>query len=472
MEHIRKSIVQAQVWCTEHDPLLPSRVIDENEYSGTCFRVDPKLFPFGDKVLFLTNFHVCDNADNRLVHLRTAGMGKSALTGFVEAVVPQLDCAVISLQNKHEKWFMEDNPLDWVEKIAVAPLRKTRINTKTQKVSTIGFPQGLEEVLSSGWLAGRGSDDMDMLQLNISINSGNSGGPLCDKSGKVIGICTSTLVETEAIAFAVPIYSVLAYFAKFYDTPFGVFPQWGIQLMPMTDAFAVEFGIQRPGAVIRKIETGSSSAGKLKTGDVVHGIRSGDVDVQLDLFGLIHDETRGSKISINNTEFLMRLTPGDVSLDVTRGKRSLTIQVTPGIIEYKINENFKEWNPVETHTFGPVTIQNLSKSILTGELTAESVVELVEIMKRTNCMEEIIIVTHVKPRSYVSNMDVSLEFKVIEKIGRYKVKNMQHCITLLDSVRKRWERGEQERVCLGTTGGDIWLTLDHIYRGCKRKRQI
>ncbi len=101
MEHIRKAIVQAHVVCTEYDPLVPSRIIDENEYSGTCFRVDSSLFPFGEKVLFLTNFHVCDNADDRVVHLRTAGMGKNALTGYVEAVVPQLDCAVISLSEEH-----------------------------------------------------------------------------------------------------------------------------------------------------------------------------------------------------------------------------------------------------------------------------------------------------------------------------------------------------------------------------------
>ena len=105
--------------CTEYDIAVPSRIIDENEYSGTCFRVDHKLFPFGNKVLFLTNFHVCDNADDRIVHLRTAGIGKNALSGYVEAVVPVLDCAVISLRDTHDKWFLDDDPEDWIRKITI-----------------------------------------------------------------------------------------------------------------------------------------------------------------------------------------------------------------------------------------------------------------------------------------------------------------------------------------------------------------
>tara|TARA_B110000902_G_scaffold197419_1_gene223990 strand:+ start:2841 stop:4247 length:1407 start_codon:yes stop_codon:yes gene_type:complete len=468
MEHIRKAIVQAHVVCTEYDPLVPSRIIDENEYSGTCFRVDSSLFPFGEKVLFLTNFHVCDNADDRVVHLRTAGMGKNALTGYVEAVVPQLDCAVISLSEEHEKWFLDEDPQDWIDNITIAPLRTTRITTKTQKVSTIGFPQGLEEQLSSGWLAGRGSDDMDMLQLNISINSGNSGGPLFDKSGKVIGICTATLNESEAIAFAVPIYSVLNYFDKFYETPFGRFPQWGLDLMPMTDAFAEQFGIDRVGAVVHNVEEGSCCHNVLSKGDVLHSIESGSFKWELDRFGLIHDNTRGSKITINNTEFLMRLTPGDIHMDITR-KKPMTVSVMPTPIDYKVVDNYKEWNPIKTYSLGPITMQTLSKTLITGDnMPARKVVELVEILKKTKCMQELIIITHVKPRSYVNHLEVDAEFNIIHRIGRRKVKDMKHCIELMEDVKKRWEDGDQKRICIGTNKGDVWLTLGLL--GIKRKR--
>ena len=466
MEHIRTSIVQARVVCTEYDEQVPSRILGSSEYTGTCFRVDHRLFPFGEKVLFLTNFHVCDNADERRVHLRTASMGKNALTGYVEAVVPQLDCAVISVCQEHDRWYLDEDPREWIEAITVAPLCLDRISTTMHQVSTIGFPQGLEEQLSSGWLAGRGSDDMDMLQLNISINSGNSGGPLFDKNGKVIGICTATLNESEGIAFAVPIFSVLSYFEKYYESPFGRFPQWGFELMPMTDAFAEEYNIRSVGAVVNTV----IKRGVLQKGDVLHAIDNGNFRVELDRFGLIRDETRGSKITVHNTEFLMRLTPGKVKLVFTRKGVCSTVHCAPSVIDYKVVDTYREWNPPQWYAFGDMTLQSLSKNLLTDEaMTAEKLVDLVEHLKRTRCLKETVVVSYVKPGSYLSSLELPQEFDVVSKIGRCRVRGMEHCRELLEDVRVRWLAGEQKRVCLQTSSGDVWLNLDQMWTR-KRKR--
>ena len=93
-------------------------MIDEvSEYSGTCFHVVPEFlqgcaFFSDDKLFFVTNFHVCDDADNRTVFLRTAAMGKSMFTAKVEAVVPKLDIAILSITRggEHEKWFLPESP--------------------------------------------------------------------------------------------------------------------------------------------------------------------------------------------------------------------------------------------------------------------------------------------------------------------------------------------------------------------------
>tara|TARA_B110000977_G_scaffold196186_2_gene276079 strand:+ start:9541 stop:10983 length:1443 start_codon:yes stop_codon:yes gene_type:complete len=475
MEHMRKSIMQVLSVCTEKNPQIPDRIVTTEEYSGTCFRVDPSLFPFGDKILFLTNFHVCDNSDRRQVYLRTAAMGKSALSGFVEAVVPQLDCAVISISSYHDRWFIDETPASWISHIRIAPLSHTRIDTKSLKVSTVGFPQGLEEQLSSGWLAGRGngSDDMDMLQLNISINSGNSGGPVFDPSGDVIGICTSTLNESEAIAFAVPIYSVLAYFQKFYIEPFGRFPEWGLTLIPMTDAHAIEHGVAREGAVVAHIADGSAAKKVLKKGDVLHSITSGDFHANLDSFGLISDNTRGSKITMHNTELILQLTPGDVQLHLTRRRSARVLPCTPSVINYKVVENYSAWNPVDYMHFGPLVLQTLSKTLLMTEdcVPTAATVFILQRLRQTGCMKEMVIISHVAPGSYVSNMEVPLEFALVQKIGRTNVKNMKHCRALLDDVAQRWRTGLQQRVCLGTNAGDVWLTIDNMLGTAIRKRK-
>ena len=200
MQVVRDSILQANVICSELDEKDPRKVLDDEEYTGTCFQVNPfflKSLPFFQEKhkYFLTNFHVCDDANNKTIYMRTAQMGKSMFTTKVEAVVPKLDIAVLSISpdQQHLKWFSDETPNEILKNIGVLELYGERITDKTRKVSTIGFPHGLQNQLSSGWLAGRGSDEEDMLELNMSLNPGNSGGPLVDEKNRVIGICCSTL---------------------------------------------------------------------------------------------------------------------------------------------------------------------------------------------------------------------------------------------------------------------------------------
>lgn len=464
---LRTSIAQVNVLCTEFDTLDPRRCTGEEEYTGTCFRVNPDFLPFAvpTKAYFLTNFHVIDDADNRTVHLRTAGMGKSALTAYVEAVCPQLDCAVLSVSEdaEHDQWFDKEDPEEWVKRITCVRLHDKRITSETQKVYTIGFPQGLEEQLSSGWLAGRGSEDMDMLQLNISINSGNSGGALCDTKGRVIGMCTCTLSESEAIAFAVPSYSILAYFKKFYTSEYGLFPRWGIKLMPMTDAFAAHYSVSRRGAVVASIEPGSPAKRKLQVGDVVHTIRSEGVHADLDYFGLIIDSTRGSKITIHNTEFLMQLTPGKVMFDFTRGGRVMNSALSPAVIPYKVGDTWKEWCPTKVAVWGPVVFQNVSRTLLTDEeMDATRAVNIAEAVKSTHGMQELVMITRIAPNSYVNNYEIPRTFDLLNKVGRTRVKSIKHLNEIIEDYRVRWNNGEQH-VCLETSSGKVWLMLDQMF---------
>ena len=85
-----------------------------------------------------------------------------------------------------------------------------------QEVYTIGAPKSIElgQSVSSGLISNeRKSVDATLLQLSMSVNPGNSGGPLFDKSGTLHGVVSSKLVgyATEGIGFAIPSYLIPAY---------------------------------------------------------------------------------------------------------------------------------------------------------------------------------------------------------------------------------------------------------------------
>ncbi|MFZ5765189.1 MAG: trypsin-like peptidase domain-containing protein [Thermodesulfobacteriota bacterium] len=78
------------------------------------------------------------------------------------------------------------------------------------KVYTIGNPAGLTHTVTAGIISGyRKYNDNLVIQTDAPINPGNSGGPLIDSQGRVIGVNTAILRETEGIGFAIPITDVL-----------------------------------------------------------------------------------------------------------------------------------------------------------------------------------------------------------------------------------------------------------------------
>lgn len=469
MEHLRHCILQVNTICSEVDLEDPRKVDEVNEYTGTCFRVQPdflKNTPFytENKIFFVTNFHVCDDADNREVYLRTAAMGKSMYTAFVEAVVPKLDVAILSIEENasHTKWFLPKLPDSYLQSIREAVLWPKRVSSKTRKVSTIGFPQGLENQVSSGWLAGRGSEEDEMLQLNLSLNSGNSGGPLFDTKGNVIGVCTATLGDSEAISFAVPSFCVIKYFERFYKEPYGRFPQWGFTLLPMTEAYQKVHNINGCGAVVKDVHP-ASSAKMLKEGDVIHSIAGH----QLDMFGLMKDETRGSKINIHNTEFIMSLEDAEITFSRRESKR--TTKLMPEPIPFKVAENFKEWCPTKVVEFGPFVFQNLSLNIMTSDVmpTGKNV-KLLETVKNTRSMQEIVIISKIDPNSFIASIETPEAYDQVLSINRTKIKSIKDLKKAVADVKRMHKEGEKY-FNLNTTSGNMWFTINKVISK-KRKR--
>ncbi len=471
MEKLRHCILQVNVICSEPDEQDPRKIIDVNEYQGTCFRVNPSFIsklPFfsPDKFFFVTNFHVCDDADGRFVYLRTAPMGKSMFTALVESVVPKLDIAILSIspETQHDKWFLSETPDEYLKNIKIAELCSARISSKTRKVSTIGFPQGLENQVSSGWLAGRGSDEEEMLQLNMSINSGNSGGPLFDNKGRVIGICTSTLGCAEAIAFAVPAYSVINYYQKFYAEPYGYFPVWGFTLLPMTQAFKKVHKIEGTGAVVNEVHPKSCVYGTIKSGDVIHSVGGH----ALDMFGLMKDETRGSKITIHNTEFIMSLEP-PVDIIYSRKGRKMKLNTTPIPIRHKVTDNYKEWCPRRVEEFGPFIFQNLSTNLMTSdEIPACKNIKMLGRIELSKSMREIVVISKIDPNSYVASFEKPEEYDEVISINRTKIKGMDDVKKACDAIKQMQKDGEKY-FSMKTTSGEMWFTINKVLTK-KRKR--
>ena len=162
-----------------------------------------------------------------------------------------------------------------------APLGKEYMGTITK-----GIVSGINRMVSVE--LGSGSYLMEVIQTDASINSGNSGGPICNIKGEVIGITSSKLMGTgvEGMGFAIPINSVMDIIENLESGKEIVRPYLGVQLVDLTNTFALQYyyGIRISsdvefGAVLSYIEEKkpADKAG-LIVGDVIVEIEGEKID--------------------------------------------------------------------------------------------------------------------------------------------------------------------------------------------------
>ncbi|WP_028581104.1 S1C family serine protease [Desulfogranum japonicum] len=110
-------------------------------------------------------------------------------------VSPEHDLAMISV-------YVYNSPF-------IKPATKSEWPAQGEKVFTIGSPVGLRHTVTSGVISGyRSYDGKEYVQIDAPINPGNSGGPLITETGKVLGVNTMIIKNTQGIGFAIPIETV------------------------------------------------------------------------------------------------------------------------------------------------------------------------------------------------------------------------------------------------------------------------
>ena len=144
----------------------------------------------------------------------------------------------------------------------------------------VGYPLGLDQTLTMGVISGLGRSGMgdrieDYIQTDAAVNSGNSGGPLLDSRGRLIGINTSILSGggggNDGIAFAVPSRILMYVVAQLRETGEVKRGTTGVILGSLNAERSRQFGLGIVrGAVVEDVTPGSSAEGAgLRRGDVI-----------------------------------------------------------------------------------------------------------------------------------------------------------------------------------------------------------
>jgi len=266
--------------------MTPDGTTDTSSNIGTGFIVD-------SNGLILTNQHVVSDAQATYKVIDSDG-NAYAVENILTDDFNDLALIKVNATNLKPVTFGDsDNLVAGQLVIAIG----TPLGTYAGSVTT-GVISGLNRSItaSSGFLGSTKSYE-NVIQTDAAINSGNSGGPLLNSSGEVIGINFATTQGADNISFALPIdvaksrleeYRVYGKFMK---------PYIGVQYQPISEAEAQYYSNVVAGAyIIRVIEGSPAATAGIKKGDFITRINSESVGTSL--IALIQKYDVGEEITV------------------------------------------------------------------------------------------------------------------------------------------------------------------------------
>ena len=241
--------------------------------------------------IVVTNNHVIADADEIEVNFADGGKLKAELVG----TDPKTDIAVLKV----------DPSLRELTQVQFGDSATMRIG---DWVMAIGNPFGLGGSVSIGIVSARGRDINsgpydDFIQTDAAINRGNSGGPLFDMHGRVIGINTAIISPSGGsigIGFSIPsqlAVSVIEQLREFGETRRG----WlGVRIQPVTDDIAESLGMDsaRGALVAGIIKGGPVDDGSIQPGDVITRFDGKEVRAMRDLPRIVAESPVGKAVDV------------------------------------------------------------------------------------------------------------------------------------------------------------------------------
>ena len=369
--------------------------------------------------LLVTNNHVIENADEIKIEM----LNGSILEAKVLGTDPKTDIALLKVNSEISLPYVEFGDSD-----------KSRVG---DWVLAIGNPLGQGFSVSAGIISARGRDLQgpydDFIQTDAAINRGNSGGPLFNTDGLVIGVNTAILSPNGGsigIGFSmssVVVEKVIKQLREFGETRRG----WlGVRIQNLNEEVAEALGLEDIiGALVTDVPGGPAQKA---------GIRSGDVIIEFD----------GEKIEDSGT--LVKVV-GDsevgkeVKVLIWRDGSEKIISVVLGRLEtVQVSENDSEDIDQKMLYFAGMSLSSIND----------------DLRKRFDIADKVkgVLVTEVKENSAARLRGISAG-DVIEKIDQVEVESPSTFIKLVDNAKSRKKSSVLLLVKRGMDGRFIAIPL-------------
>ncbi len=246
-------------------------------------------FIVGADGIIVTNAHVVRDAKDVTVKLTDRREFQAKVLGSD----PKTDVAVLKIEAKD---------------LPVVPLGSSRDLRVGEWVLAIGSPFGFENSVTAGVVSAKGRslpDDsfVPFIQTDVAVNPGNSGGPLFNTRGEVVGINSQIYSRSggyQGLSFAIPIDLAMKIEAQILATGKASHARLGVALQDVNQALADSFKLDKPeGALVSNVDKGgpAEKAG-MQVGDVIRKIDGQAIVGVGDVPAMVGQLLPGQKVTI------------------------------------------------------------------------------------------------------------------------------------------------------------------------------
>ncbi len=354
--------------------------------------------------VIVTNAHVVYEAVENGVWVTIPQIGRQYLPVEIIGFCPDRDLAL--LQFTKESY---DLLIKALGKISHLKIGNSDLVNRGDEVFAVGYPLGQESLKSTkGVVSGFQGP---FIQTDSPINLGNSGGPLVDSNGKVIGINCKKIIEAENVGYAIPsnILSIVMY--DMLTTTILKKPFLGVLSINGNNHMTCALGNPEPGGcyVAGVIKDSLLEKADVQSGDMIYEINGYPVDI----YGQVTIDWSKEKISF--VDFISRLNVGqEVTLIVYRnGERLEKTLVFDHSSDARIRRVYPWYEIPEYEVFGGMVVMELTMNHIA--MFAQAFSGLQKYSTLALRTKPVLIITHVFNESNLARIQsVSVGFTINE----------------------------------------------------------
>lgn len=387
-ELAHNAVIQVFAHVSPFNWIQPYRIESPFENRGSGFFVTKEGH-------FITNAHVVEEARRIWVHI--PALGQMPLPAHVISICPEIDIAMACLSADALKLVMQQ-----LGTIVHFEYGDSDTLKPTDSVVVLGYPLGQNHLKSSpGVISGREfSNGRPLLQITAPLNPGNSGGPLVNPDGKVVGIIVSGVLEAQGVGYAIPINELKTVLDPLLHGGLVRRPKLGMILGCANDEKAILLNNPQPAGlyVCNVIPDSLCDMAGVHAGDMLYELNGYPIDA----YGESTVSWGFGRTAIY--DILVNIKTGaEVRMVIYRNGQCIDIsfayELTPPAAIRRLHAGFE---PIDYEIMGGLVLMPLTDDH--RELLAESAPELISYQWQKSHRAGAVVITYVLPGSYAHQL--------------------------------------------------------------------